>query len=145
MIIDGSELIMPMPDKNNTAYREANPGMDLARAERRAGRLPPQDRPRAEAAGHRRGACAWVPGRLEWVHWPDVQTSFVDYGYWTRRVSEFETEKQLRSAQAFGSLFFVILGAPVGILFAKRDFLSAFISCFVPIIIVVLPVNAARA
>ena len=26
---------------------------------------------------------------------------------------------------AFGSLLFVILGAPVGILFAKRDFLSA--------------------
>ena len=35
---------------------------------------------------------------------------------------------------AFGSLLFVILGAPVGILFAKRDFLSAFMTCFLPII-----------
>ena len=42
-------------------------------------------------------------------------------------------------ALAFGSLLFVILGAPVGILFAKRDFLSAFISCFVPIITLYYP------
>ena len=40
---------------------------------------------------------------------------------------------------ACGSLFFVILGAPVGILFAKRDFLSAFITCFVPIIMLYYP------
>ena len=78
-------------------------------------------------------------GRMQWVRWPDVQTSFVDYGYWTRRVNEYETEKQLRSAQAFGSLFFVLLGAPVGIIFAKRDFLSAFISCFLPIITLYYP------
>jgi lipopolysaccharide export system permease protein len=78
-------------------------------------------------------------GKLEWVMWAKVREAFVDYGYWTRRVSEYETEKQLRSAQAFGSLFFVLLGAPVGILFAKRDFLSAFISCFVPIILLYYP------
>ena len=35
---------------------------------------------------------------------------------------------------AFGSLLFVFLGAPVGILFARRDFLSAFMTCFLPII-----------
>ena len=40
---------------------------------------------------------------------------------------------------ACGSLFFVILGAPVGILFARRDFLSAFITCFVPIITLYYP------
>ncbi len=28
----------------------------------------------------------------------------------------------------------MLLGAPVGILFAKRDFLSAFMTCFMPII-----------
>ena len=64
--------------------------------------------------------------------------------YWQKQVNEFETEKQLRTSMAFGSLFFVLLGAPVGILFARRDFLSAFISCFVPIIIAVLPADAPR-
>ncbi len=40
---------------------------------------------------------------------------------------------------ALGSLLFVILGAPVGILFAKRDFLSAFMTCFMPIILIYYP------
>jgi lipopolysaccharide export system permease protein len=35
---------------------------------------------------------------------------------------------------ACGSFLFVILGAPVGIRFARRDFLSAFMTCFLPII-----------
>ena len=45
----------------------------------------------------------------------------------------------MRIALACGSFFFVLLGAPVGILFARRDFLSAFITCFVPIIILYYP------
>ena len=53
--------------------------------------------------------------------------------------NEYETEKQFRLSMAFGSFLFVFLGAPVGILFARRDFLSAFISCFVPIIALYYP------
>ncbi len=34
---------------------------------------------------------------------------------------------------------FVIFGAPIGIRFARRDFLSAFITCFVPIITLYYP------
>ena len=44
------------------------------------------------------------------------------------RCTSYETEKQMRIALACGSFFFVLLGAPVGILFAKGDFLSAFIT-----------------
>jgi lipopolysaccharide export system permease protein len=40
---------------------------------------------------------------------------------------------------ASGSLLFVVLGAPVGIMFARRDFLSAFITCFLPIITLYYP------
>lgn len=78
-------------------------------------------------------------GRLDKIDWFHVQEAFVNYGYWGRKLSEYETEKQLRVAQSFGSLIFVFLGAPVGIRFAKRDFLSAFISCFMPIILVYYP------
>jgi lipopolysaccharide export system permease protein len=42
---------------------------------------------------------------------------------------------------ACGSFFFVVLGAPVGIRFARRDFLSAFITCFLPIILVYYPLT----
>lgn len=137
-IVNGKYFDMPIPEKTKTG------------AEKRIQEWTSRELT-AEQADYRRkigrerkrqaidAALCIGSGRVQWVRWPDVQTSFIDYGYWTRRVSEYETEKQLRSAQAFGSLFFVILGAPVGILFAKRDFLSAFISCFLPIIILYYP------
>jgi lipopolysaccharide export system permease protein len=87
-------------------------------------------------------AALWIAsGRLQRVDWAQVQRAFIDYGYWTQRLNEFETEKQMRIALACGSFFFVLLGAPVGILFARGDFLSAFITCFVPIIIVYYPLT----
>jgi lipopolysaccharide export system permease protein len=68
------------------------------------------------------------------INWQDVGEAASKNSYWKKRRNELETEKQLRNSMAFGSLLFVILGAPVGIRFAKRDFLSAFMTCFLPII-----------
>lgn len=76
----------------------------------------------------------FAAGKFDAVNWGDVSEAFAKNGFWQRRNNEFETEKQLRTSMAFGSLLFVILGAPVGIRFAKRDFLSAFMTCFLPII-----------
>ncbi len=87
-------------------------------------------------------AALWMAsGRFKRVDWAGVQTSFVDYSYWKQMLNVYETEKQMRIALACGSFFFVLLGAPVGILFAKGDFLSAFITCFVPIIILYYPLT----
>jgi lipopolysaccharide export system permease protein len=80
-------------------------------------------------------------GRPGLANWEQVQRAFIDFGFWNQRLNEFETEKQMRIALACGSLFFVLLGAPVGILFARGDFLSAFITCFVPIILVYYPLT----
>jgi len=86
------------------------------------------------------GASLWMGmGRMNRVDWAQVHRSFVDYGTWDMNWKQYETEKQQRVALACGPLFFVMLGAPVGILFARRDFLSAFISCFVPIITLYYP------
>jgi lipopolysaccharide export system permease protein len=81
----------------------------------------------------------FATGKFDEVKWGGVQRAMINFGFYQRRLNELETEKQLRTAMAFGSLLFVILGAPVGIMFAKRDFLSAFISCFVPIITLYYP------
>ena len=87
-------------------------------------------------------ASLWIgSGRIGRADWAQVQRAFIDFGYWNSKLSEFETEKQMRIALAWGSLFFVLLGAPVGILFARGDFLSAFITCFVPIILVYYPLT----
>jgi lipopolysaccharide export system permease protein len=85
------------------------------------------------------GGLAFGSGRIEAINWGNVKDAFVNHSYWVRQCNEFETEWWLRISMACGSLLFVVLGAPVGIMFARRDFLSAFITCFVPIITVYYP------
>jgi lipopolysaccharide export system permease protein len=48
-------------------------------------------------------------------------------------------EKLMRPALAFGCLFFVLIGCPAGIWFSRSDYLSSFISCFLPIVLVYYP------
>ncbi len=88
-----------------------------------------------------RASLAIGAGRIGLANWKEVQTAYVDYNFWDQQYYVLETEKQQRTALGFGSLFFVILGAPVGILFARRDFLSAFITCFTPIIVLYYPLT----
>ena len=45
----------------------------------------------------------------------------------------------MRPALAFGCLCFALVGCPIGIWFSKSDYLSAFITCFLPIVIVYYP------
>jgi lipopolysaccharide export system permease protein len=89
-------------------------------------------------------AAMWIAsGRIHRVDWPHIQAAFSDYQRWEHKYNELETEMFMRSALACGTFFFVLLGAPVGILFARRDFLSAFISCFLPIIGLYYPLTLA--
>jgi lipopolysaccharide export system permease protein len=54
-------------------------------------------------------------------------------------VRSLDAEMQMRPALAFGCLFFVLVGCPVGIWLSKSDYLSAFITCFLPIVVVYYP------
>jgi len=45
----------------------------------------------------------------------------------------------MRPSLAVGCLCFVLVGCPVGIWFSKSDYLSAFITCFLPIVFVYYP------
>ena len=45
----------------------------------------------------------------------------------------------MRPALAFGCLGFVLIGCPVGIWFSRSDYLSAFITCFLPIVFLYYP------
>jgi lipopolysaccharide export system permease protein len=49
------------------------------------------------------------------------------------------TELHMRPALALGCLFFVLVGCPVGIWFSRSDYLSAFITCFLPIVVLYYP------
>ncbi len=85
-------------------------------------------------------AFAFASGRLDTINnWIEVNSAFRDHADWIAKCNQFETEYHLRISMAVGSLLFVLLGAPVGILFARRDFLSAFMTCFLPIIGIYYP------
>ena len=139
-LINDTILEIPIPS-NNEAMKEKRTQerttSDLVTEQAEFRRLIQKERRRQALA-----AALWIAsGRVQRVDWGQVQRAFIDYGFWKQRLDEFETEKQMRTAMACGSFFFVLLGAPVGILFAKGDFLSAFITCFVPIIIVYYPLT----
>jgi lipopolysaccharide export system permease protein len=57
------------------------------------------------------------------------------------RLRALDTELQMRPALAFGCFFFVLIGCPVGIWFSRSDYLSAFITCFIPIVLVYYPIQ----
>lgn len=99
---------------------------------------------RTERSRHAVAAGLWIAsGRLDQIYWPDLGNAYRNDARWKRKVFEIETEKHVRLALAIGPICFFFLGAPVGILFARRDFLSAFMTCFVPIIILYYPLVLA--
>jgi lipopolysaccharide export system permease protein len=57
------------------------------------------------------------------------------------KLNGLSTEIQMRPALSFGCLFFVLVGCPVGIWFSRSDYLSAFITCFLPIVFIYYPLQ----
>jgi lipopolysaccharide export system permease protein len=55
------------------------------------------------------------------------------------QLDSIDAELNMRPAFALGCLCFVLVGCPIGIWFSKSDYLSAFITCFLPIVIVYYP------
>src|SRR5207248_615533 len=53
-----------------------------------------------------------------------------------REQATVEVELYQRPALAVGCMCFVLLGCPVGIWFSKSDYLSAFVTCFLPTLFV---------
>jgi lipopolysaccharide export system permease protein len=50
-----------------------------------------------------------------------------------------DVEVQMRPALSLGCLFFILVGCPVGIWFSRSDYLSSFITCFLPIVFTYYP------
>jgi len=56
-----------------------------------------------------------------------------------QQIVALDVELQMRPALSFGCLFFILVGSPVGIWFSRSDYLSAFITCFLPIVFLYYP------
>ncbi len=50
-----------------------------------------------------------------------------------------DVELLMRPALSLGCLFFILVGCPVGIWFSRADYLSSFITCFLPIVFIYYP------
>ena len=139
-LINDSELEIAMPDEPGLNQERRLMEMTTAELrEKQADYLDKIERERLRQAI--RASLAIGSGRPALANWREVQTAYIDYNYWDQQFYVLETEQQQRTALGFGSFFFVVLGAPVGILFARRDFLSAFITCFTPIIVLYYPLT----
>ena len=57
----------------------------------------------------------------------------------TRQARSFEFEQHMRPALAVGCLCFAIIGCPVGIWANRSDYLSTFVTCFLPTVFVYYP------
>jgi lipopolysaccharide export system permease protein len=55
------------------------------------------------------------------------------------QIAAIDAEVHMRPAFALGCLCFVLIGCPVGIWLGKSDYLSAFITCFLPVVVVYYP------
>ncbi len=56
-----------------------------------------------------------------------------------QEIVALNVELQMRPALSLGCLFFILVGCPVGIWFSRSDYLSAFITCFLPIVFIYYP------
>ena len=55
------------------------------------------------------------------------------------QILTLNVELQMRPALSMGCLFFILVGCPVGIWFSRSDYLSSFITCFMPIVLFYYP------
>jgi lipopolysaccharide export system permease protein len=56
-----------------------------------------------------------------------------------QQILALDVELLMRPALSFGCLCFILVGCPVGLWFSRADYLSSFISCFLPIVFVYYP------
>jgi lipopolysaccharide export system permease protein len=57
-----------------------------------------------------------------------------------KQILYIDVEMLMRPALSFGCFCFVLIGCPVGIWFSRSDYLSAFITCFLPIVFLYYPI-----
>jgi lipopolysaccharide export system permease protein len=78
-------------------------------------------------------------GRFDDVQWATMDRLAAEARGSERDILRLNAEPHLRRAVSFGCFAFVLLGCPVAIWFQRGDWLSAFFSCFMPIMVLYYP------
>ena len=77
-------------------------------------------------------------GAPEHVH-QDVKNHQAEVVFLKQTRLLFDVELLMRPALSMGCLFFIMVGCPIGIWFSRSDYLSSFITCFLPIVFLYYP------
>lgn len=101
----------------------------------------------AELTGEQEDMQAQIRGVEEQLQSPGASPTLADHRNNLQNQLKIIQDKQrflkvellMRPALSVGCLFFILVGCPAGIWFSKSDFLSAFITCFLPIVCLYYP------
>lgn len=86
-------------------------------------------------------AFALSTGNFDRFTEPDFRQHVVDIVVNDSAIRRMRVEHHNRFAMAVSCLFFVLLGSPFAIFMARKEFLTSFLFCFLPILIVYYPVS----
>ena len=103
---------------------EEDSGIQQRRDDGRARQEPSSDRHGQKDAKRSRTGLPSRPAVSTRSTGASVNSAFREHADWVRTCNELETEWQLRISMAVGSLLFVLLGAPVGILLRQARLLE---------------------
>ena len=89
-----------------------------------------------ELQGAIKNASPGQPGSLDQAKMLQFKIEGVE-----RELNELDIEDAMRPALSFGCFFFALIGAPVAIWFHRSDYLSNFVICFLPIVVIYYPLQ----
>jgi lipopolysaccharide export system permease protein len=98
-----------------------------------------------EAAAEEAAAAEARPaGEVDPIIWPvhvkHLQEKHKQLQYQARLIV---VEMLMRPALSLGCFCFILVGCPIGIMFSRGDYLGAFITCFLPIVLIYYPLLLA--
>ena len=126
-----------LPDSLGGAY-EARPS-DLTWAEIKLKQIEIQVKIDETLAGIAAAEAGNLPNHAP-ENWPRHRKDlYYLHAFLSSTLFQLNAELQMRPALAAGCFFFVLIGCPVGIWFSRSDYLSAFMTCFLPIVFLYYP------
>ena len=88
-------------------------------------------------------SAAWIlsTGNFERFAQPEFKTHRHTLDESQEKICRLHTELHNRFATSCSCLFFVLLGSPFAMVMARKQFLTSFLFCFVPILVVYYPIT----
>lgn len=134
--LDYDRLAYPLPKRNGSAGNRVKRTQDLlVSLESEKDRLRMAHQRQAVEASF-----ALARGDFDYLSSPKFYANHLIQESALDQIRGIRTDYYTRFAMSVSCLFFVLLGSPFAILMAKKQFLTSFLFCFMPILVVYYPI-----